>query len=367
MGCCSACGFGVWGWPMMNIMSNEFAYPWVLWFGFVVPLVWLVGWFFDRRRCGVESSVPGRILAAGSSFRVRFRWVPMALMSIGLFAGIVGLARPREAISDQKSTQDAIAIELVIDRSGSMREEAYFGGVETTRLEAVKKVVEQFVVGDGDQLGGREGDLIGLIVFGTYADTMMPLTQSHEALVEAIRRVEIPGIQSEQSTAIGDALVLACARLKASEDSIKMDLDDPDFEMKSKAIILLTDGENRAGMYSPMEAAGLASDWGIKVYIVGIQGKENNLFAGFGRSIGQQVNDQNMTKVALATGGLYWGVDSLDDLLGVYSTIDELERTEIQITESTRFEERYHPFAVASLMFLFAGYCWSMGLGREVG
>ena len=343
-------------------MNGEFAYPWVLWFGLVLPVMWAVSIAGDRRRHGVASSVPTRLAAAGSSLRMRLRWLSPLLLSAGLLAGLVALARPREAITDTKSLQEAIAIELVVDRSGSMKEAAKFAGGTATRLQAVKQVVEEFVLGDGDQLKGRPGDLLGLIVFGTYADTMMPLTQSHDVLVDAIRRVELPRVESERSTAIGDALVLACARLKAAEDSMKADLDRPEFEISSKAIILLTDGENREGVYSPTQASRLAADWGITVYIIGIQAQQRNLLF---RS-GQQINDQRMIAVAEHTGGQYWAVESLDDLAGVYATIDELERTEVQISETTRFEELYHPFAVACLGLLGVGYLWRLGAGGEI-
>jgi Ca-activated chloride channel homolog len=216
-----------------------------------------------------------------------------------------------------------------------------------TRLEAVKKVLEQFVVGDDKQLNGREGDLLGLIVFGSFADTLMPLTQSHGALVEALRRVEIPRIKHEQSTAIGDALMLAIARLKASEDAMKRDMEDPDFQLKSKAVVLLTDGANQAGSYSPKTAAGLAKDWGIKIYIIGIHGNGNRLFFSRGR---EQENDSKMAQVAQYTGGQYWGVDRIGDLEQVYAQIDELERSIIQVSESTSYREMYQPFAIAGFI-----------------
>ena len=348
------------------MMDTEFAYPWVFWLAAVLPVIWAIGFARDRHRHGIASSVPTRIAAAGGSLRSRVRWVSPMLLSAGLILGLGALARPREAITDRKSEQEAIAIELVVDRSGSMEEQAQFEGNRTTRLEAVKKVVEQFVLGDGDLLKGRPGDLLGLIVFGTYADTMMPLTQSHGVLVDAIRRVQLPRAESERSTAIGDALVLACARLKASEDSMKIDLDDPDFEIKSKAIILLTDGENREGVYSPSQGAKLAADWGITIYIVGIRGGVRNQFGGLGLRMGQEVNETRMSAVAEHTGGRFWGVDSLDDLAEVYATIDELERTEVLVSETTRFEEHYHPLAVGCLLLLGCGYLWRMCLGGEV-
>lgn len=343
-------------------MTTEFANPWMFWLLAVLPVLWTFQWILNRKRHGIDSSVPSRVIAAGSSIRLRLRWISPTLLTLGLICGTIALARPREAITDTKSQQDAIALQLVVDRSGSMKETSRFDGQNTTRLEAVKAVVEQFVLGDGDKLKGRPGDLLGLIVFGTYADTMMPLTQSHDVLVDALRRVQLPRAESERSTAIGDALVLACARLKASEDSMKLELDDPEFTIKSKAIILLTDGENRAGEFSPDQAASLAAEWGITVYIIGIRGGVRNQFGGFGLGIGQEVNEGRMAAVAEHTGGGFWGVDSLDDLTDVYSTIDELERTEVQISETTRFNELYRPFAIGCFAFLCVGY-----LGRQFG
>ncbi len=325
-------------------MNWQLAYPWVLAFIAVIPLIWIARAVMFHRRRGVMSSVPSRLAAAGSSARAFGLWIPSAVLSLALVSLLIALARPQQIIGNTKTTRDAIALELVVDRSGSMEEAVVFDGQRVNRLEAVKKVVEKFVTGDGKQLKGREGDLLGLIVFGSFADTLMPLTQSHEALVEALRRIELPRIERERSTAIGDALMLAIARLKASEDSMRKEMDDPGFELKSKAVVLLTDGENRAGTYSPQQAASLARDWGIKVYIVGIRGGTSAGGMLFGRM--QEVNDERMTQVAQYTGGQYWGVDQVSDLENVYARIDELERSTIEIAESTSYKELYTPFAL---------------------
>jgi len=342
-------------------MSWQLAYPWVLYFGVIIPLIWGVRIYIFSRRRGMISSVPSRAAAAGPSMRTMSVWIPGALMSIAILALLIALARPQEIIGHTKTTRDAIALELVVDRSGSMEEPVSFDGQRMTRLEAVKDVVEDFVVGDQKNLRGRDGDLLGLIVFGSFADTLMPLTQSHEALVEAIRRIELPANERERSTAIGDALMLATARLKASEDAMRKQMDDPEFTLKSKAVILLTDGENRAGSYSPDQAARLAKEWGIKVYIVGIRGGSNvnSFFFGAAR---QSVSDDRMRAVAEYTGGQYWGVDQVSDLEKVYSQIDELERSTIQTSESTSYKEWYFPFA----MIGFGGYLFGILLNAVV-
>ena len=334
-------------------MNWQFAYPWVLSFTALIPLALMVRAIVWHRKPGMMSSVPSRVAAAGSSLRSLGLWVPNTLIALALIALLIALARPQRIIGNTKTTRDTIALQLVVDRSGSMDESVVFDGKRTNRLQAVKKVVARFVEGDGRQLRGRGGDLLGLIVFGTFADTLVPLTQSHEALLEALSRVELPKNERERSTAIGDALMLAIGRLKASEDAMRAESEDESFALKSKAVILLTDGENRAGQYSPQQAAGLAKEWGIKVYIVGIRGGTTSGGRFFGPT--QQVNDRRMTQIAEHTGGQYWGVDRISDLEEVYARIDELERSTIEVSETTSYEELYQPYAISGLVTLLTG------------
>jgi Ca-activated chloride channel family protein len=334
-------------------MNWQFAYPWVLMFTSLIPLVWIVRVVRWHRSTGLMSSAPSRVAAAGHSLRSLTLWMPNAIISVALVLLLIALARPQRIVGNTKATRDTIALELVVDRSGSMDEPVIFDGERTNRLEAVKDVVQRFVEGDGSQLRGRSGDLLGLIVFGSFADTLMPLTQSHGALIEAIQRIELPRVERERSTAIGDALMLAIGRLKASEDAMRAESGDETFALKSKAVVLLTDGENRAGQYSPEQAAGLANEWGIKIYIVGIRGGTTSGGRFFGPS--QQVNDQNMTRVAEYTGGQYWGVDRVSDLEAVYARIDELERSTIEVSESTSYDELFEPYALAGVFVMLGG------------
>ncbi len=333
-------------------MDWRFAHPWVLVVCAVIPVLWGIWVLRDWRRTGAVSSVGSRVQAAGGSLRTSTRWIPGMVKSLAVLALLGALARPQEIVGNSTSQRDAIAIELVVDRSGSMNDEVVFHGQRTNRLEAVKQVVELFVSGDDGSLNGRAGDLLGLIVFGTYADTLMPLTQSHEPLIETLRTVHVAKDEREKATSIGDAIMLASARLKASEDAMKNLADDPEFVFKSKAIVLLTDGENSAGQFTPSEAAQLAAEWGIKVYIIGIQGGTSQVFAGMRLAMGNEVDDRNMTRVAEYTGGRYWGIENIEDLTQIYAQIDELERTTITINESTSYRELYHPLAITALIGL---------------
>lgn len=333
-------------------MSWRFADPWVLWLLAAIPL-WAL-WSFALRgaRPGVMISVFSRVAAAGGSWRTALSWLGPIARAGAVAALVVALARPQEVVPRSEASRDAIALQLVVDRSGSMAEAATFEGERMTRLDAVKRVVRRFVTGDGRAYQGRDGDLLGLIVFGSYADTLAPLTGSHGALLEALGRMDVAVDRREKATAIGDALVLANARLKSAEDSIRDEVEDPDFAFRSKAIVLLTDGENNAGVYSPADAASLAAEWGVRIYIIGIRdASPGDLFGGMRRALLREHEDQ-MRAVAEHTGGQFWAVDDVAGLTEVYARIDELERTEIRVTESTDVIDLYHGFALIGVGLL---------------
>ena len=129
-------------------------------------------------------------------------------------------------------------------------------------LTAIKNVAGKFVTG-GENLDGRFSDLVGLITFAGYADGETPPTLDHAFLVSQLNNAQIVTNRSEDGTAIGDAISLAVEKLNALDQRQKQ-------KVKSKVIILLTDGENNAGELEPIQAAELAQTMGIKVYTIGV-------------------------------------------------------------------------------------------------
>jgi Ca-activated chloride channel family protein len=118
--------------------------------------------------------------------------------------------------------------------------------------------------------------------------------------------------RSEDGTAIGEGIAVAAARLQKAESQIIEDQarlmpeqqkEDPDFTIKSKVIVLLTDGINNAGQYHPLEAAKLAAEWGIKIYTIGI-GSETRQ-RGFFSMIGPSLDERLLSQIASETGGFY--------------------------------------------------------------
>ncbi|MFK7883989.1 MAG: VWA domain-containing protein [Phycisphaerales bacterium] len=347
-------------------MISRFAEPWAF-AALLVIIPWLATAFWRQRRApAVMSPVFHRAQAAKSALPALLSLLPTITRFGALVCFAFALARPQELISNSESSKDAIAMELVVDRSGSMDDPVMFEGERINRLQAVQAVVSRFVLGDDEKLTGRAGDLIGLIVFGTYADTLMPLTTSHEALVETLNAVEVARDQRERNTAIGDALMLANARLRTSEDTLRQQTEDPDFKFNSKAIVLLTDGENRAGQYSPYDAATVSKEWGVRVYIIGIRGGASQIVAGRRLPLGQEVNEREMRRVTELTGGMFWPVSDLADLPDIYARIDELERTEIRVSETTEIRELYHAPATLGLGLLAAEILLRLILARRI-
>jgi len=271
----------------------------------------------------------------------------------------------------QEISTEGVAIEAVVDRSSSMQAEMDYDGEKLNRLEVVKEVLSDFVGGNEKDLKGRGSDLIGLITFARYADTKCPLVHSHGVLTEFLRKTEIVDPRSnEDGTAIGDALALAAARLKKAEEEIQRrkaqltasvervaDANEAGFRIKSKVIILLTDGVNNAGQYSPMEAAELATKWGIKVYTIGIGSGQAyttiQTMLGTYRMPARQNLDEGLLKsIAESTGGFYGRADDGEALREIVKRIDELEKTEVKSVQYTQFAERFGPWTMAALLVL---------------
>ncbi|MEM9160607.1 MAG: VWA domain-containing protein, partial [Verrucomicrobiota bacterium] len=243
----------------------SFSYPW-LWLLCPVAL-----WLVLRRREG-QGGVRVASLSQWDSLskgKARYLWVLKLLSAIFVTALIAAMARPQMGSSQSVDEAEGIAIELLVDVSSSMdRTVALPDGEKQTRLEVAKEMLERFILGDEGELTGRPDDLIGLITFARYADTRSPLTFGHNALVQIVRNLQIQDRPNEDGTAYGDALTLACARLKGLEELRSARSSRKLAEIESRIVVLLTDGENNSGKHLPLESAGLAKKWGIRVYCI---------------------------------------------------------------------------------------------------
>ncbi|MEX2218433.1 MAG: VWA domain-containing protein [Phycisphaerales bacterium] len=339
---------------------NHLGAPWALALLVALPLLAIL--LFERRRRAIVFSSARIPAQVGATWRTRLRGLPAVLHLACLALLIVALARPQETSGQTRTSTEGIAMQLVIDRSGSMREPIEVGGRQVSRIELVKQVVRDFVLGNEADLPGRPGDMIGLIAFGRYSDTLAPLSRAHAPLVEAAQRIELALTRGEDGTAIGEGLSLAAARLKRAEEEIvgqasRLPSSRPDFTIKSKVIILLTDGQNNAGEVTPQQAAELARQWGIRVYTIGVGAGDQfmtvrGVFGDQRIPVGNAVDERMLRGIAEMTGGKYWPAENGDSLRKAYAEIDALEKSKIDATEFTSYTERYMPFAAAGAALL---------------
>ena len=342
-----------------------FATPWAFLLLLLLPVI--IYRYFSRSALGLRTGKvlfpsTGSAVLAGSSLRTRLLHLPFALRILSLILLIIALSRPLEGMEKIFDINKGVAIEIVLDRSSSMNAEMIFAGRQLNRLEVAKRVLLEFVQGDKGDLAGRPNDLIGLITFARYADTACPLTLAHGALAEFVEPIALVNRKPEDGTAIGDGLALAAARLQKAEKTLQQqalagESNQTAYEIKSKIIILLTDGEQNAGLRTPREAAELAKKWGIKIYTIGIGGRESLLRVPtlFGTQViqrGPGVDKETLADLARETGGIFRMAEDGDSLRSIYAEIDELEKSEIESVRYVDYKERFMGFALTGLILL---------------
>jgi len=341
--------------------------PWALLLLLVLPLV---GYLLLRKKRGAAVKFPSLVdmRRCPVSWRLRLRPVLIVARLLCLTLLILALARPRKGTVLSEISTEGVAIEAVVDHSGSMSAEMDYDGENMNRLEVVKRVLADFIEGDKKSLGGRTGDLIGLVTFARYADTTCPLVLSHGVLTELLKKTEIVSLRNEDGTSIGDAIALAAARLRKAEEEIHRrnaslgfgDTQEPvkdNFKVKSKAIILLTDGRNNMGRYDPLEAAGLAKEWGIRVYTIGIGSGQayttmQTPLGTFRMPAAEELDERLLKALADKTGGFYSRANDADSLRKVVKKIDELEKTEVKSVQYTQYAEHFSWLTLPALVLL---------------
>lgn len=329
--------------------------PWALLLLLLLPFVYLAA-----HRYGAAPTLRVSTSAAfvTRGWRTRLLGLPLLLRLLGLVLLIVALARPRLGTERVEDRNDGVAIEMVLDRSGSMSEE--FTATGGNRLDAAKQVFSDFVLGGGG-LPGRPNDLIGLITFARYTDTICPLTLDHQAMPEFLKQVALAATENEDGTAIMDALNLAAARLHTAEKELKKRelLGDKEGDrIKSKIIILLTDGLDNRSRSAATAVIKNCKDWGIKIYTVGIgnpDGGQRYVSTPLGKiaiPTGSDIDVQLLTYLAKQTGGTFYLADTPGSLQEIYATIDKLEKSQIESTRYTDYAEKFMPLALAGLALL---------------
>jgi Ca-activated chloride channel homolog len=283
----------------------HFAWPWAV---LLAPLPWI---HYRLRAAatagGAALFLPfmGSIGASAGAVALTGKWARILFALLWLLL-ILAAVRPQWLGEPLPMAMSGRKVLLAVDVSGSMATPD-MGGAET-RLQVVQDVAGRFI-------DGRQGDQVGLILFGTQPYLQAPLTPDlitvHRFLDEAV--VGVAGSE----TAIGDAIGLAIKRLRAADRSAAA--QDAG---KQTVLILLTDGESNAGSLPPIEAARLAAEAGLRIYTIGVGAiPQGGFFASQGNT---DLDEDTLKAVAKTTGGEYFRAADADTLQSVYRQIDKL-------------------------------------------
>lgn len=310
----------------------NFLYPNILWLAVLVPLIALYYIFVARREATLTVSTTGT-RRAPRTLRYWLRHAPIVLRLAAFVMFIIALARPVEITHESETTTDGIDIVLSMDISGTMLARDF----KPDRLTAAKRLAAEFVA-------ERRGDRIAVVAFAGEAFTQAPLT-SDQATVETMLSRLRSGVV-EDGTAIGNGLATAVNRLRESS-------------AKSKVIILLTDGVNNRGQVSPLMAAEIARDMGIKVYTIGVGTRGRAPYPAvdiFGNQTtvmaDVEIDEELLREIASMTGGKYYRAVDNDALRAIYDEINTLEKSKVQVTEYQNYEEHFIVWVVLGLLLL---------------
>lgn len=327
---------------------------WIFLFALVlVPLLFWRGTFGeDRRTPRLRLGTLSPLQKGPIGWRVWVRDVPGVLRSVALGLFVLALARPVSMTTPDTSEEQGIDIVVVLDLSGSMRAviddlpdelKPHVGrlpkGSRPTRLDAAKAVIRDFVA-------RREADRIGVVVFGKNAYVLSPPTLDYQLLDSLVAKMELRLIDGS-ATAIGDAVGVAVARLRRSH-------------AESKAVILLTDGDNNAGRISPEYAAHLATVVGAKVYPIQIgdgelaQVQDGTDLFGNPRyvTVPFPVNPDLLQQIASKTGAeMFVATDAEALQASFHGVLDDLEKTRFEANIAS-FRDLYRLFLLPGVLLL---------------
>lgn len=318
-----------------------------------IPMIWLYIRRETKSRPAITFSDVSMFKDIPVSIKVRTRHIVfiLRLFAIGLF--IIALARPQKGRSEQEVTTHGVDILLTLDVSTSMKALDF---KPQNRLHVAKETIKSFIE-------KREHDRIGLVVFAGRSFTKSPLTLDYNVINSFIDDIRFGEI--EDGTAVGTAVATAASRLKESD-------------AKSRIIILLTDGASNRGEITPTVAAQAAAKLGIKIYTIGI-GKSGkipypmeyqNPWTGKIETkvemVDSDLDEQTLVDIANTTGGKFFRAHNSKELESIYSTIDELEKTEIKTVSYTTWAEKFFPWLIAGFILLIIEILLSNTFYRKV-
>lgn len=321
---------------MKELMDWEhitFLHP--LFFGLLVLIPLMIWWHYRTKKYdhpSVRLTTLSAVRQKKATGRARYRPVLFWLRILTVLFLIIALARPQSTSTSESIDSEGIDIVMSVDVSGSMLAE----DLKPNRIEAAKKVAEQFV-------RSRPTDRIGLVIFAGESFTQVPITIDQNVVIEQLREIK-SGVLVD-GTAIGMGLATGVDRLRASK-------------AKSRVLILLTDGVNNTGLIDPSTALEIAKRFRVRVYTIGVGSKGQAPYpvpTAYGtrtQMMPVQIDEKLLKQIATETGGKYYRATSNKSLKSIYSEIDKLEKTKIEVSSYKHYAELFFPFAMLAIVCL---------------
>ena len=315
----------------MELLNKE-----ILYLLAIIPIVVVYYILLGRKRASIVVSTTGGVKAP-RTLRYWLRHVPFVLRIAALAAVIVALARPVIVDHQEETTTEGIDIVIAMDISSSMLARDF----TPDRLSAAKQLATEFVA-------ERSGDRISVVAFAGESFTQCPLTSDQATVGTMLSRLRSGVV--EDGTAIGNGLATAVNRLRESG-------------AKSKVVILLTDGVNNRGQISPIMAAEIARDLGIKVYTIGVGSRDKApmpAYDPFGNityvMADVEIDEVLLRDIASKTSGEYFRANNNEALKAIYEQINQLEKSKVEVTHYTTYEELYMGWLLLALLLLAAEF-----------
>lgn len=310
----------------------SFKHSWVLGALLLVPIL-VVEYIRRNRRLNAPMLVTTtHFIGDTVSYRTVLRHSLFVLRCLVLICFIVALARPQHTFSEEVSEGEGIDIVLCFDISGSMTSTDF----SPNRLEASKQVAAEFVQ-------NRPGDRIGIVIFSGLSFTLCPITTDHNTVLNQIDNIQSGTL--EDGTAIGSGLATSVDRLRFSQS-------------KTKIIVLLTDGVDFGGTIPPDIAKDMAKLYKIKIYTIGVgtNGEVQEQVSGPGGTSLQtrkmEFNAPLLQSMASETGGQYFHATDKEALQKIYASINQLEKSKIQVKSYERAVDKFTPWLLAGIIAL---------------
>ncbi|MGR2704414.1 VWA domain-containing protein [Vibrio campbellii] len=337
----------------------ELEYPLML---LSLPLPWIIYRYAPAFRTSDEAiKVPffrriielsGERLTTGGQVLTPMWWQKLCLVFVWIML-VIAACKPVVLGEPQTFTKAGRDLMVVVDLSGSMETSDFKlpGSDEPiSRLEALKNVLSEFS-------GKREGDRLGLILFGDRAYLQAPFTADHKTWLSLVQETQVG--MAGQSTHIGDALGLAMKVI--AKESTAFEESGDESNQAEKVIILLTDGNDTDSQVPPIEAASLARDVNVRIHTIAIGDPE---------TVGESaMNIEELEKIARLSGGESFQAMSYQELQAIYTTLNKLEPSEYaSFSYQPKISAHHVPLCLGLGVYLFAyivNFMSRVSFGRE--